>query len=71
MSSAYISFAHVKSESADDYYFAIPGYRNINDEADRQFVLEEAERLTGEDIDCLYIEALDGVSPGLNDTVLL
>ena len=71
MSTAYISFAHLSSESADHYYLALPGHYSIGNESDCEIVKSYAADLTGEDEDCLYIEALESVSVGLNDVTVL
>ncbi len=71
MSTAYISFAHLKSESADDYYLALEGHYSIGDMHDCEQVKEIASALTGEDEDCLYIVCLNSVSAGMAGETLL
>jgi hypothetical protein len=68
---SYITFAHIKSESIDDYYFALPGHYSIGDEDDCLYVKEVASNLTGEDAELLYIECLASVSTELAEDTLL
>jgi hypothetical protein len=67
----HITFAHIKSESTDDYYFALPGHYSIGDEDDCLYVREIASRLTGEDEDLLYVKCLSSVSTEIVDVNLL
>ena len=71
MSTEYISFAHLSSESADDYYLALPGHYSIGNKYDCDTVKSYAASLTGEDEDNLYVECLESVSLGLNDVRVL
>jgi hypothetical protein len=71
MTSSYISFAHITSESGDNYYLALPGYFSIGDESDCSTAIALAAELTGEDESLLYVQCLDGVPLGLNNAWLM